>query len=199
MNYFDNTLNVLTDSIKKINNDSFKKLLEQCNETINKGKKIIVSGLGKNVAICDKFVGTMASLGMPSYFLHTNSAVHGDLGLVKKGDLVIMLTKSGETSESIYLTEKIQKIGNINLWLLTFNNNSTLTRIIENKLILDLKHEGDIWNLVPINSSTMNLIVLQVLAIELAKMRKVTMNEFKRNHPGGHIGQVLSKELKENE
>lgn len=193
MKYFNETLEIITKSVKNLDDKQFEKLLNQCNETINNGKKIIVSGLGKNVAICDKFVGSMLSLGMPAYFLHTNSAVHGDLGLISEGDLVIVLTKSGETVESVYLTEKIQKIGGINLWLLTFNDNSTLTNMIENKFVINLEHEGDAWNLVPINSSTMNLIVLQVLATELAKLRNITIETFRRNHPGGHIGKTLEE------
>ena len=196
MNYFDDTLKIISDSIKNIDNDEFEKLLFKCNDVISNGHKIVVSGLGKNVPICDKFTGTMASLGMPAYFLHTNSAVHGDLGLVNSGDLVIILTKSGETVESIYLTKILQKIGDIDLYLLTFEKNSTLTRMIKDKLIINLEHEGDDWNLVPSNSTTMNLIVLQELAIELARLRHVSIDTFKRNHPGGHIGEVLSKNEK---
>ncbi len=192
MKYFKDTLRILTDSIKSLDEDKFEKLLNKCNEVIENGNKIIVSGLGKNVAICDKFVGSMLSLGMPAYFLHTNSAVHGDMGLIKPGDLVIILTKSGETSESIYLTNLIQKIEGVNLWLLTFNHESTLTKMIEDSYVIDLEHEGDMWNLMPINSSTMNLIFLQVLAIELAKLRKIDIKEFKKNHPGGHIGSTLA-------
>lgn len=192
MKYFDDTLRILTDSIKSLDEDKFEKLLNKCNEVIESGNKIIVSGLGKNVAICDKFVGSMLSLGMPAYFLHTNSAVHGDMGLIKPGDLVIILTKSGETSESIYLTNLIQKIEGVNLWLLTFNHESTLTQMIEDSYVIDMEHEGDMWNLMPINSSTMNLIFLQVLAIELAKLRKIDIKEFKKNHPGGHIGSTLA-------
>ena len=192
MKYFEDTLRILTDSIKSLDESQFEKLLKKCNEVIDNGNKIIVSGLGKNVAICDKFVGSMVSLGMPAYFLHTNSAVHGDMGLIKPGDLVIILTKSGETTESIYLTELIQKIAGVNLWLLTFKKESTLTKIIDDCYVIDLEHEGDMWNLLPINSSTMNLVVLQVLAIELAKLRKIDIKEFKKNHPGGHIGQTLA-------
>lgn len=192
MKYFEDTLRILTDSIKGLDESKFEKLLKKCNEVIDDGNKIIVSGLGKNVAICDKFVGSMVSLGMPAYFLHTNSAVHGDMGLIKPGDLVIILTKSGETTESIYLTELIKKIEGVNLWLLTFNKESTLTKMIDDCYVIDLEHEGDMWNLLPINSSTMNLIFLQVLAIELAKLRKIDIKEFKKNHPGGHIGQTLA-------
>ena len=87
----------------------FEKLLDDSVEALDKGKKIIVSGLGKNVPICDKFMGEMLSLGQNAQFMHTNSAVHGDLGMVCEDDVVIILTKSGATAESVYLYEQLLK------------------------------------------------------------------------------------------
>ena len=132
----------------------------------------------------------MVSLGQNAQFLHTNSAVHGDLGIVKDNDLVIILTKSGETVESIYLVNELQK-RNIKLWLFSFEEKSTLTEKIKKSIILNLKNEGDLWNIVPNNSSTVNLIILQALAINIAKKRNATIEEFRKNHPGGHIGDIL--------
>ena len=149
-----------------------------------------MSGLGKNVPICEKFVGTMNSLGMDAAFLHTNSAVHGDMGIVKPGDILIILTKSGETSESVYLAKLLEKRG-AHMWLLSFEKNSTLAKMIEDKIILGLEHEGDMWNIMPNNSTTLNLIVLQTLAIEIARERNTGLEVFKSNHPGGHIGELL--------
>jgi len=146
--------------------------------------------LGKNVPICDKFVGSMISMGMDAYFLHTNSAVHGDMGVVKDGDMVILLTKSGETAESIYLAGLLKE-RNISLWLLTFEQESTLTKEIPNSVVLSLEHEGDLWNIMPNNSTTINLIVLQGLAMMIAKRMNLDIEQFKRNHPGGHIGELL--------
>ena len=77
------------------------------------------------------------------------------------------------------------------MWLLTFARESTLTREIPKCIILDLKHEGDLWNIMPNNSTTMNLIVLQGLAMMIAREMKLEIGQFKRNHPGGHIGEVL--------
>lgn len=191
--YFEQILKTLTDSINGLDIDGFNRLLDQSEETLRNGGKIIVSGLGKNVPICDKFVGTMVSLGMEAYFLHTNSAVHGDMGIVKKGDLVIILTKSGETAESIYLTRKLEK-REITLWLLSFAPQSTLKNEIPNSLILNLDHEGDQWNIVPNNSTTMNLIVLQALAIQLAERLGISLDDFRENHPGGHIGEILKED-----
>ena len=101
--YFEKQLKEIEHSIHSLDLAQFSRLVDESVSVLQGGHKIIVSGLGKNVPICDKFVGSMVSLGLEAYFLHTNSAIHGDMGLVKQGDLLIILTKSGETSESIYL------------------------------------------------------------------------------------------------
>ena len=178
-------------SIHSLDETVFQRWVDEAVKVIDFGHKVIVSGLGKNVPICEKFVGSMVSLGMDAAFLHTNSAVHGDMGIVKDGDMVIILTKSGETSESIYLA-RLLKERKINMWLLTFEKESTLTKEIQNCMILSLKDEGDMWNIMPNNSTTINLIVLQGLCMQIAKKRKLMISDFRRNHPGGHIGEVLS-------
>ncbi|MCR4842932.1 MAG: SIS domain-containing protein [Eubacterium sp.] len=167
-------------------------LISDCERTLREGHKIIATGLGKNVPICEKFVGTMSSMGMDATFLHTNSAVHGDMGCVKSGDLVIILTKSGRTAESVYLTELLKKRENVTLWLLSFYEHSVLADSMENKLIVSLENEGDLWDIVPNNSTTLNLIILQQVAIELSKRFELELEkDFKPNHPGGAIGDAL--------
>lgn len=188
--YFENELREIDASIHSLDEDVFRRWVDEAVKVIDSGHKIIVSGLGKNVPICEKFVGSMVSLGMDAAFLHTNSAVHGDMGIVKNGDMVIILTKSGETKESIYLAEQLKERKTA-MWLLTFAQESTLTREIPNSVILKLNDEGDMWNIMPNNSTTMNLIVLQGLAMMIAKEMNLDIGQFKRNHPGGHIGEVL--------
>lgn len=188
--YFEKQLAELDHSLHSLDSEVFRRLVDESVDTLQSGHKLVVSGLGKNVPICEKFVGSMVSMGLDAYFLHTNSAVHGDMGLVKDGDLVIILTKSGETSESIYLT-RLLKERKVNMWLLTFEQESTLTREIPNCIVLELKHEGDLWNIMPNNSTTINLIILQGLAMMVAKALELDIHQFKRNHPGGHIGEVL--------
>lgn len=188
--YFERQLKEIEHSIHSMDMEVFERLLNQSVETIKAGHKVIVSGLGKNVPVCEKFVGSMQSLGLDAYYLNTNSAVHGDMGVVKDGDLVILLTKSGETEESVYL-ERLLRDRDIKMWLLTFEKDSTLTRAIPDHLVLDLIHEGDMWNIMPNNSTTLNLIVLQGLAMKIASNMKLNILDFKRNHPGGHIGELL--------
>ena len=190
--YFENTLRILSDAIKSVDTQVFEQLVAECYNTLKSGHKVIASGLGKNVPICDKFVGTMLSLGFDAGFLHTNSAVHGDMGMVKSGDLVIILTKSGSTAESVYLADLLQKREGVNLWLLSFKHDSVLDNKIGKSLIIEMEHEGDMWNIVPNNSTTLNLIVLQAVAMTLAQRFNLTLDDFKQNHPGGAIGVQLS-------
>lgn len=190
--YFENTLRILADAIKSVDTQVFEQLVEDCYNTLKSGHKVIASGLGKNVPICDKFVGTMLSLGFDAGFLHTNSAVHGDMGMVKPGDLVIILTKSGSTAESVYLADLLLKREGVNIWLLSFKHDSVLDNKIGKSLIIEMEHEGDMWNIVPNNSTTLNLIVLQAVAMTLAQRFNLTLDDFKQNHPGGAIGVQLS-------
>lgn len=189
--YFEKQLEELDYSIHSLDEDIFERWVSEALETLEKGHKIIASGLGKNVPICEKFVGTMVSMGLEACFLHTNSAVHGDMGIVKDGDMVILLTKSGETEESVYLARLLME-RSINMWLLTFTRKSTLVKEVPNSIVVDLRHEGDLWNVMPNNSTTLNLILLQGLAMQIAKKQHLTIGRFKENHPGGYIGKTLN-------
>ncbi len=192
IHYFERLLGILDHSLKSIDEKIFRQLIDECKITLDNGGKIVVSGLGKNVPVCEKFVGTMTSLGLSASFMNTNSAVHGDLGMVRKSDLIILLTKSGETKESVYLYNILKKRG-CDIWMISFSKDSTLANEINGKIIMDLEHEGDMWDIVPNNSTTLNLIVLQALAMKLAEKMGVSLEEFKENHPGGHIGELLNE------
>ena len=191
--YFEKNDTIIEDALKSISRASLEGLISACEGTLRSGHRVVASGLGKNVPICDKFVGTMLSLGLDAGFLHTNSAVHGDMGMVHPGDLVIILTKSGNTAESIYLAELLRKREGVQLWLLSFQEHSTLADMLEHRLIIHMGHEGDLWDIVPNNSTTLNLIVLQTVAVELSRRLGLELErDFKPNHPGGAIGERLS-------
>lgn len=188
--YFKDQMEIIKKSVETLNETAFNQLVDECEAVLRSGHKVIASGLGKNVPVCDKFVGTMNSLGMNAAFMNTNTAVHGDIGMVHEGDLVIILTKSGNTSESVYLTSLLKK-RNAEMWLLSFEQDSILTHEISKQIILNLEHEGDKWNIVPNNSTTVNLIILQGLAISLSERMGIQLSDFKENHPGGYIGKKL--------
>ncbi len=189
---FKTTLAILSHACASIDPVEFERLVSHCETTIKNGKKIIVSGLGKIVSISEKFVGTLWSLGLEANFMDTNTAIHGDLGMVREEDLVIILSKSGETLESIELVKLLeQRMNTDQLWLISFSRESTLSRKIKNRIVAELLHEGDKWNIVPNNSTTMNLIILQELAMRLADNLQIDLEQFRKNHPGGNIGDRL--------
>ena len=187
---FDHTLRILTGGVRSLDPREFEALEQDAVATLARGNKLVFSGLGKNVPICEKVVGTLNSVGLAGAFMHTNSAVHGDLGVVRDGDLVVIITKSGETSESVHLSRLLNKRA-CTQWLLTFNRDSILHREIPKRVVLDLEHEGDGWNILPNNSTVLTLIVLQGLAMALVEHFGVPVDVLHANHPGGAIGAKL--------
>ena len=191
--YFDKNMLSIESALKSISASQIENFISACEKTLRNNHKIIVSGLGKNVPIGEKFVGTMLSMGLDANFLHTNSAVHGDMGMIKPGDFVIILSKSGETEESVYLASLLSRREGVNLGVVTFSDHNRLTDLIKQKITIKLDDEGDLWNVLPNNSTTLNLIVLQTVAIEIARRMNVNLErDFKPNHPGGAIGRKLS-------
>lgn len=190
--YFEKQVNVIEAALSSIDEAAFNQLVEASVTTLASGKRVVITGLGKNVPICEKFVGSMVSMGLDALFMNTDSAMHGDMGCVRDGDLLIVLSKSGETEESIRLVQELLRQGrDIDIWLLTYRRESTLSNLVSHCLAMDLAHEGDMWNVMPINSSAICLIVLQGLAVLVGERLGVTLDQFGRNHPGGAIGEYL--------
>ena len=188
--YYEEVMKVIEDSLESIPVDIYNQVIDESVEVLKNGGKIIASGLGKNVPICEKFVGTLNSLGIDARFLHTNTAVHGDLGMVGKNDIVFLLSKGGNTMETVDLGAHLAKRGT-NTWLMSFYGDGKASKVVEKKFIMHLINEGDEWDIVPNNSTTVYLIVLQGIAIEIGKKLGVTLDDFKVNHPGGGIGAML--------
>ena len=189
--YYEEVMKVIEDSLESIPVDIYNQVIDESVEVLKNGGKIIASGLGKNVPICEKFVGTLNSLGIDARFLHTNTAVHGDLGMVGKNDIVFLLSKGGNTMETVDLGAHLAERGT-NTWLMSFYEDGKASKVVDKKFIMHLINEGDEWNIVPNNSTTVYLIVLQGIAIEVGKRLGVTLNDFKVNHPGGGIGAKLN-------
>lgn len=184
-------MDVIRDSINSISVDVYEQLISESVDALKSGNKIIASGLGKNVPICEKFVGTLNSLGIDARFLHTNTAVHGDLGMVGKNDIVYLLSKGGNTYETVALAEHLKNRGT-DTWLMTFTEQCKSAEVVDKRLVMHLINEGDDWDIVPNNSTTVYLIVLQGIALEIGRRMGVTLDDFKNNHPGGGIGARLS-------
>ena len=190
---FDANIERIKQALDSIDEMAFSRLLDDCESTLRSGHKLIAAGLGKNEPICEKFVGTMLSLGFDAGFLNVSSALHGDLGMVKSGDLVFLLSKSGASEETRTLNDCL-KSRPVKRWLITFQNDSPLSEDISDRIVMDLTHEGDLWDIVPNNSTTVNLMVLQEVAIEMSRRFNQDRDiDFAPNHPGGDIGRRLKK------
>ena len=189
--YYEGVIETIENAIESIQTDAYERIISESVDVLKNGNKIIASGLGKNVPICEKFVGTLNSLGIDARFLHTNTAVHGDLGIVGKNDIVYLLSKGGNTHETVALAEQLKARGT-NTWLMTFTERCKSAEIIDKRFIMHLLNEGDEWDIVPNNSTTVYLIVLQGIAIEIGRRLGITLDDFKVNHPGGGIGARLS-------
>lgn len=190
-------LEAIKESILLSDIESFEELKKDCLNSVFNNKAIIASGLGKNVPICEKVVGTLNSFGVLAHFLHTNSAMHGDLGKIKDGDTVFVLSKSGNTAETLDLINHLVD-RDIKIWLVTFNRNSIYCNHSKVKIAyLHLEHEDDKWDLVPHNSSIIFLLFLQTLAMEIYDELDIKLHHYHKNHPGGSIGKksndMLSK------
>lgn len=189
--YFEQNLSVIEKSLRSVSKKELDSLLQKCVLTLNDGKKIVVTGLGKNIPICQKFVSTMISMGLDACFIDAVSALHGDIGIVKPGDMVIVLTKSSMTAEIVNLVEVLKK-REVCYWIITNNRNGTVARETQNIVYAELEHEGDIWNIIPNNSTTVNLMILQTVAVRVSELLGLSLEKnFKPNHPGGTIGAEL--------
>jgi len=173
--------------VAKCNSAELELLADACEETLRQGHQIVVTALGKNVPICEKFAGTLNSFGLAGRFLHSNSAVHGDLGILAPHDLLIVVSKSGATEESLALARLVEDRP-IGTWSLTCTASSPLAMLTQHNTVVDLQHEGDLWDLAPVNSSTVFLAVFNAIAVELTDRLEVPLERFLHNHPGGAIG-----------
>lgn len=154
--------------------------------------RVIISGMGKPGFIARKIAATLASTGTPSLFLHPAEAIHGDLGMVKKEDLVIAISNSGETEEIVRMLSTLKKIG-VTLIALTSNTKSPLAKNADIVLDLGIDREACPLNLAPSTSTTAALAMGDALALSLLKKRGFRQEDFALLHPGGSLGRKLLK------
>lgn len=163
----------------------------QCVELIIRSSgRVIVTGIGKSANIGLKLVSTFNSTGTPASFMHAADAVHGDLGMIKNDDIILCLSKSGNTPEIKVLVPLIKLLGN-KLVAIVGNTDSYLAK--QSDLILDttVQREACPNNLAPTSSTTAQLAMGDALAVALLECRGFTSNDFARYHPGGALGKRL--------
>jgi arabinose-5-phosphate isomerase len=152
--------------------------------------RLVVTGIGKSAIIAQKMVATFNSTGTPSLFLHATEAIHGDLGMVQTEDIVICISKSGNSPEIKVLVPILKKYGNI-LIAITANQSSFLANASDMKLNAHVDHESCPNNLAPTNSTTAQLVLGDALAVCLMEMRDFKKEDFAKYHPGGALGKKL--------
>jgi len=156
----------------------------------NSKGRLIVTGIGKSAIIAQKMVATFNSTGTPSLFLHASEAIHGDLGMVQPDDVVICISKSGNSPEIKILIPILKRFGN-KLIAITGNITSFLAK--ESHYILNTTVDAESCpnNLAPTNSTTAQLVMGDALAVCLMEMRNFTPEDFAKYHPGGALGKKL--------
>lgn len=163
---------------------------ESVQHIFNAKGRLIVTGIGKSAIIAQKIVATMNSTGTPAMFLHASEAIHGDLGMVQPGDVVICISKSGNSPEIKVLVPILKRFGNI-LIAMTGNITSFLAKGSDYILNTTVHSEADPINLAPTSSTTAQLVMGDAIAVCLMEMRNFTAGDFAKYHPGGALGKKL--------
>lgn len=151
---------------------------------------VVVTGMGKSAIIAQKIASTMSSTGTPSVYLHSGDGMHGDVGIVRAGDVVLAISKSGETEEIINILAYLNHAG-IAVVSITASPESTLAKASDVVLFTPVDEEACPLNLAPTSSTTAALVVGDALAMSLMKMRDFQPEHFAVLHPGGQIGKRL--------
>lgn len=157
---------------------------------LNTKGRVVVTGIGKSAIISEKIVATLNSTGTPSVFMHAADAIHGDLGIIQPNDIVICLSKSGNTPEIKVLVPLIHHMGN-KLVALVSNTESYLATHSDYVLKATVSEEACPHNLAPTSSTTAQLVVGDALAVCLLTLRGFSAEHFARVHPGGALGKRL--------
>ena len=168
-------------------NDSFIAVIELI--AASKGR-IVVSGIGKSAIIAQKLVATFNSTGTPSLFLHAADAIHGDLGMVQQDDVVIIISKSGDSPEIKLLVPLVKSFGN-KMIAIAGNAESFLALNADLFINSTVEQEACPHNLAPTTSTTAQMVMGDALAICLMKMKEFSSGDFAKYHPGGVLGKKL--------
>jgi len=190
---------VIKSEVSAINN--LKKNLDKnlyllCNAIYNCKGKLIIIGVGKSGHIANKLAATFSSTGTPSFFVHPSEAMHGDIGVISKKDIILLISNSGWTPEIISILPNLNKIG-CSILSLCGNKKSRIYEDSDIALSINIKKEACPLNLAPTSSTSVTLVLGDIIAIILMKMRNFKSEEFAKNHPGGRLGKNLNLKIKD--
>ncbi|MFM1914191.1 MAG: Arabinose-5-phosphate isomerase [Bacteroidota bacterium] len=176
----------ISNLVNSINND-FISLVQF---VLKNPGRLVISGIGKSAIIGQKIVATLNSTGTPSIFMHAADAIHGDLGMIQKDDIVILISKSGNTPEIKVLTPLVKRLG-VKIAALVSEKDSYLAKNSDFVLHVPIEKEADSLNLAPTNSTTASLALGDAFAVCLLEARGFSSKDFAKYHPGGTLGKKL--------
>lgn len=188
----ENEANAIT-GLKALLDDDFQKTVELILES--KGN-VVFSGIGKSAIIAQKVVATMNSTGTTAVFMHAADAIHGDLGIVREGDIIVILSKSGETPEIKMLVPLIKLRGN-KIVAIVGNRQSFLASQADLVLDVTVDEEAIPGSLAPTSSTTAQLVMGDALALILMRCKGFSSDDFAKFHPGGALGKQLYLRVKD--
>ena len=188
------TIALEVEAIKRLESAINNNFVQVIDFILNAKGRLIVAGIGKSANIANKMVATFNSTGQPAVFLHAADAIHGDLGNIQKEDVVICISKSGNTPEIKALLPFIKNMGN-SIIALTGNMDSFLAKEANIALDVSVEKEACPNNLAPTSSTTAQLVMGDALAVTLLACKDFTDKDFARFHPGGTLGKRLYLKL----
>ncbi len=165
-------------------------------QLIANANKVVLSGIGKSGIIARKIAVTLASYNISAIFLHPVEALHGDIGIIQENDVVILLSKSGSTDEIVRLLPFI-KSRNAKIISIVNNINSYLANNSDVVLEALITKEACLFGIAPTSSTTVTLVIGDVIAVTAAKMKGITIKDFSKTHPLGNIGRTISLQVKD--
>ena len=184
------TIEIEADSLNKLTDFINEDFVKSVQTILNSKGRVVITGIGKSAIIAQKIVATMNSTGTPSIFMHAADAIHGDLGIIQKDDVVICISKSGNTPEIKVLIPLLKREGNP-LIAITANKDSFLGLQSDFILLAYTKEEACPNNLAPTTSTTAQLVLGDALAVSLMRMKQFGSKDFAKYHPGGALGKKL--------
>ncbi|HNA00987.1 MAG TPA: KpsF/GutQ family sugar-phosphate isomerase [Ferruginibacter sp.] len=179
--------------LRQFINEDFVKATEQV--AGSKGR-LVVSGIGKSAIVAQKIVATLNSTGTPALFMHAADAIHGDLGMIQADDIVLLISKSGDSPEIKVLTPLVTNFGNTLIGMVG-NMQSFLARHSDIVLNTTVEQEACPNNLAPTSSTTAQMVMGDALAVCLMEMKEFNSKDFAKYHPGGTLGKRLYLRVEE--
>lgn len=185
-----NVIDIEARSIAALAERVDENFIAACERILDCDGRVVVIGIGKSGHIGSKIAATLASTGTPAFFVHPAEAMHGDLGMIQPGDVVLAISNSGETDEVNAILPPLKRIG-VSLIAMSGNPGSTLARHSDIHLNVGVEQEACPLGLAPTSSTTAALVMGDALAVSLLESRGFTPEDFARSHPAGQLGKRL--------